>query len=110
MLTELGQTVGVDVLDAVYSLLAAGPSNGALCAPIISPEWVFRWLLEHIHAGGTSGDSSALLQALKLSSAGVLVLALHVIIVVVAASGADEERGRKKRRRTGTDLLDSGNI
>jgi hypothetical protein len=70
----------------------------------------FRWLSGNIHAGGTSGNSSALLQALKLSSARVVVLALHVIIVVVAASGADEEGGRKKRRRAGTNLLDSRNI
>jgi hypothetical protein len=64
----------------------------------------------NVHAGGASGDSSALLQALELSPAGVLGLALHVIIVVIAASGTDEEGGREQRRRTGTDLLDGGDI
>lgn len=76
----------------------------------MSPGYRFLWLSGDVHAGGTSGNSSALLQALKLSSAGVLVLALHVVIVIVAASSTDEEGGRKKRRRTGTDLLDSGNV
>lgn len=64
----------------------------------------------NVHAGGASSDPSALLQALKLSSAGVLVLALHVVIVVVAAPGTDEEGGRQKRRRAGTDLLHGGDI
>lgn len=64
----------------------------------------------NVHARSTSSDSSTLLQALSLSSARVLVLALHIIIVVIAASGADEEGSREKRRRAGTDLLDGGDV
>lgn len=63
---------------------------------------------DSIHASGTSGDPSTLLQALKLATAGLLGLALHVVIVVVAAPGADEESRREKRGRGGANLLDRG--
>lgn len=64
----------------------------------------------NVHAGGATGDPSALLHALNLASAGVRGLALHVIIVVVAASGANEEGGREQRRRAGTDFLHGRDI
>lgn len=109
VLAELGQAVGVDVLDAIY------PCQWFSSAMELLPPQKHRQAVKScdlcdIHAGGTSGDSSALLQALKLSSAGVLVLALHVVIVVVAASGTDEERGGEERRRASTDLLNSGDV
>lgn len=48
---------------------------------------------ENVHTLGAAGYPSSLRQAVQLSLARVLGLALHVIIVVVAASCADEERG-----------------
>lgn len=65
---------------------------------------------ENVHTLGAAGYPSSLRQAVQLSLAGVLGLALHVIIVVVAASCADEEGGRQQRRRGGTNLLDLGNV
>jgi hypothetical protein len=64
--------------------------------------------MDSIHASGTSRDPSTLLQALKLATAGLLGLALHVVIVVVAAPGADEESRREKGSGGGADLLDRG--
>lgn len=64
----------------------------------------------YVHARGAAGDSASLLQAVHLSVAGLLGLALHVVIVVLAASGANEEGGGQQRSRAGTDFLDGGNI
>lgn len=63
-----------------------------------------------LHARRTSGDLATLLHALKLSPAVGLGLAHHVVIVVGLASRADEERGAEKRGRTGSELLDLGDV
>jgi len=63
-----------------------------------------------LHARCTPGDLAALLHALKLSPAVGLGLAHHVVIVVGLASRADEKRGAEKGRRTGTELLDLGDV
>lgn len=64
----------------------------------------------NVHALGTARDPPALLHALKLSPAGLLRLALHVVVVVIAASRPDEEGSRQQRRRAGANLLDGGNM
>ena len=64
----------------------------------------------YIHARGAASDSASLLQAVHLSVAGLLGLALHVVIVVLAASCADEEGGGQQGSRAGTDFLDGGDI
>lgn len=63
-----------------------------------------------LHARRASGDLTAFLHALKLAPAVGLGLAHHVVIVVGLASRADEERGAEKGRRTGTELLDLGDV
>jgi hypothetical protein len=65
---------------------------------------------DNIHASCTPGDLAALLHAVKLSPAVRLGLAHHVVIVVVLASCANEERGTEKGRRTGSQLLDLGDV
>ena len=63
-----------------------------------------------LHARRTPGDLAALLHALKLSPAVGLGLAHHVVIVVGLASRANEKRGAEKGRRTGSELLDLGDV
>lgn len=63
-----------------------------------------------LHAGRTPGDLTALLHALELSPTVGLSLAHHVVIVVGLASCADEKGGTEKGRRTGTELLDLGDV
>lgn len=67
-----------------------------------------RWGV--IHASSTSGDFATLLHAVKLAAATRLGLAHHVVIIVVFASRSDEERGTEERRRTGSELLDLGDV
>jgi hypothetical protein len=91
---ELVETLLVDVADAANS-------SAFLSGPRINSS---------LHARGTPGDLATLLHALKLSSAVGLGLAHHVVIIVGLASCANEERGAEKGRRTGTELLDLGDV
>lgn len=63
-----------------------------------------------LHARGTPCHLTALLHAFKLSPAIGLGLAHHVVIVVGLASRADEERGAEEGCRTGSKLLDLGDV
>ncbi len=63
-----------------------------------------------VHACCTPGDLATLLHALELSPAIGLGLAHHVVIVVGLASRADKEGGAEKWRRTGSELLDLGDV
>jgi hypothetical protein len=65
---------------------------------------------ELVHASSTSGDFATLLHAVKLAAAGRLGLAHHVVIVVVLASRSNEVGGTEQRRRTGSELLDLGDV
>jgi hypothetical protein len=71
------------------------------------PTCTFR---KAIHASSTSGDFATLLHAVKLAAAARLGLAHHVVIVVVLASRSDEVGGTEERRRTGSELLDFGDV
>jgi hypothetical protein len=69
-----------------------------------------RAFRQYIHASGTPGNLAALLHALQLSPAVRLGLAHHVIIVVGLAPRANEERSAEQGRRTGSELLDLGDV
>lgn len=87
----------VDTLVELPLILAALPQ---LVVVVVKALPVLAELVEAVlvdvldDAGGAPGDPSALLEALELSLAGVLVLALHKVVIERAASGADEE-GRR---------------
>lgn len=92
--TELVQALLVDVADAA--------NCQHFCqSPVVRSS---------LHARRTPGDLATLFHALKLSSAVRLGLAHHVVIVVGLASRADEEGGAKEGCRTGSELLDLGDV
>ena len=64
----------------------------------------------YAHARGTPGDLTALLHAFKFTPAIGLGLAHHVVIIVGLASRPDKVRGTEEWRRTGSELLDLGDI
>lgn len=72
--------------------------------------WFGDGQMLYVHARGAASDSASLLEAVHLSMAGLLGLALHVVIVVLAASGADEEGGGQQGSRASTDFLDGRDI
>lgn len=63
----------------------------------------------YVHASCASCDLATLPQAVQLSSAVRLRLALHVVIVVCLAARANEEARAQKRCRGGSHLLDFRN-
>lgn len=83
----------------------------SLILPLLSIPRVLYWTFrQYVHASRTPGDLAAFLHAVKLSPAVGLGLAHHVVIVVGLASRADEERGTQEGRRTGSELLDLGDV
>lgn len=91
---ELVKTLLVDVADA------AGRQHTIRSSSFLS----------FLHACRTSGHLAALLHALKLSPAVGLGLAHHVVIVVGLAPRADEKGSAEEGRRTGSELLDLGDV
>ena len=71
---------------------------------------MLRCSSNYAHARSTPGDLAALLHALKFTPAIGLGLAHHVVIVVRLASRPDKVRGTEERRRTGSELLDLGDV
>lgn len=63
-----------------------------------------------LHASRTSGDFATFFHALKLSPTIRLGLAHHVVVIVGLASRTDEEGSTEKGRRTGSELLDLGDV
>lgn len=64
----------------------------------------------HIHASGTARDLPAFLQAVELSAAVGLVLALHEVVIVSLAAVSNEVGRAHQRRRCGTNFLDLGDV
>lgn len=79
---------------AVSCFLVRPPNQPAMKSPLELGQWMVSLSsrIENVHALSAASHPATLLHAVKLATAGVLRLALHVVIVVVAASGADEER------------------
>ena len=92
---ELTQAVLVDVLD-----------TGAC----VSTRFVLQLQLQYAHARGTPGDLAALLHALEFTPAVGLGLAHHVVIVEGLAARTNKVRGTEEGRRTGSELLDLGDV
>ena len=62
------------------------------------------------NARGTPGDLAALLHALEFTPAVGLGLAHHVVIVEGLAARTNKVRGTEEGRRTGSELLDLGDV
>lgn len=94
---ELVQAVSVDILDAMTGQYLP------LRLKAVSKD-------SNIHASGTARHLPALLQAVDLSAAIGLVLALHEVVIESLAAVSNKISCTHKRCRCGTDLLDLGDV
>lgn len=104
---ELVKAVGVNVLDTVPRSVRCPAHSPELAGPIPFPINTGK---KYIHASSTARHLAPLLQALELSAAIGLVLALHVIVVESLAAVANEVRRTGQECRSSANLLHLGDV